>query len=78
MVGACWPRSREAGRAIAAEATEPLNKMQFGLGVLDEAEAGADQRRRCGGCARRAGDLAEDIPTVVVGGSFDVQVNWRR
>ena len=29
----------EAGRAIAAEATEPLNKVQFGLGMLDEAAA---------------------------------------
>ena len=28
-----------AGRQVAAEATEPLNKIQFGLGVLDEADA---------------------------------------
>ena len=42
----------EAGRAIAAEATEPLNKVQFGLGMLDEAAAAHDQRRRYGRCAR--------------------------
>ena len=29
----------EAGRALAAEATEPLNKIQFGLGMIDEAAA---------------------------------------
>ena len=28
-----------AGRQVAAEATEPLNKVQFGLGMLSEAEA---------------------------------------
>jgi DNA-binding MarR family transcriptional regulator len=28
-----------AGRQVAAEATEPLNKIQFGLGALDEVEA---------------------------------------
>ena len=30
-----------AGRQVAADATEPLNKIQFGLGALDEADAAA-------------------------------------
>ena len=50
----------EAGRAIAAEATEPLNKVQFGLGMIDEATAAqinAVLRRVREG----AGDIAEDV-----------------
>jgi DNA-binding MarR family transcriptional regulator len=50
----------DAGRAIAAEATEPLNKVQFGLGMLDEmaaAEINAVLRRVREG----AGDIAEDV-----------------
>ena len=49
-----------AGRAVAAEATEPLNKIQFGLGVLDEPEAArisALLRR----VRERAGDIAEGV-----------------
>jgi DNA-binding MarR family transcriptional regulator len=50
-----------AGRALAVEATEPLNKLQFGLGVLSEAEAGqlnAIVRR----VRESAGDLAAEVP----------------
>ena len=50
----------EAGRAIAAEATEPLNKVQFGLGMLDEESAvqiNAVLRRVREG----AGDFAKDV-----------------
>ena len=49
-----------AGRAVAAEATEPLNKIQFGLGMLDEPEAArisALLRR----VRERAGDIAEGV-----------------
>jgi DNA-binding MarR family transcriptional regulator len=48
------------GRAVAAEATEPLNKMQFGLSMLDEGDAG-----RINALVRRlrefAGDLEADV-----------------
>ncbi len=49
------------GRALAAAATEPLNEIRFGLGVLDEGEAEV-----INGLLRRVresvGDLAGDIP----------------
>ena len=50
----------DAGRAIAAEATEPLNKVQFGLGMIDDAAAGqinAVLRRVREG----AGDISENV-----------------
>jgi DNA-binding MarR family transcriptional regulator len=49
-----------AGRQVAADATEPLNKVQFGLGMLSEAEAAtinAVVRRVRHG----VGDVAEDV-----------------
>jgi DNA-binding MarR family transcriptional regulator len=48
-----------AGRQRAAEATEPLNKIQFGLGALDEGEAAA-----VNGVLRRvrAADMAPEVP----------------
>ena len=47
-----------AGRQVAAEATEPLNKIQFGLGALGEPEAAL-----INGVLRRvrAGDMAADV-----------------
>jgi DNA-binding MarR family transcriptional regulator len=49
-----------AGRARAAEATEPLNKMAFGLGALTEGDATAInailRKVRQG-----AGDMADDV-----------------
>ncbi len=49
-----------SGRAVAAEATEPLNKMTFGLGALTEGQAAAInailRKVRYG-----AGDIAEDV-----------------
>ena len=47
-----------AGRQVAAEATEPLNKIQFGLGALDEPDAAA-----INGVLRliRAEDMAPDV-----------------
>lgn len=49
-----------SGRTVATDATEPLNKIQFGLGVLDEPDA-----ERINALLRRvrgsAGDLAEDV-----------------
>jgi len=47
------------GRQLAIEATEPLNKIQFGLGVLDESDAAA-----INGVLRRvrADDMAPDVP----------------
>ncbi len=49
----------EAGRQVAAEATEPLNKIQFGLAALDEADAAT-----INGVLRRvrAGDMQADVP----------------
>lgn len=48
-----------AGRQVAMEATEPLNKIQFGLGMLDEPEAAAINAvlRRV-----RAADMRDDVP----------------
>lgn len=48
-----------AGRQIAMEATEPLNKIQFGLGMLDESQAAA-----LNGVLRRvrADDMQPDVP----------------
>ena len=48
-----------AGRQVAAEATEPLNKIQFGLGALDEAGAAV-----INGVLRhvRSDDMAVDVP----------------
>ena len=48
-----------AGRQLAAEATEPLNKIQFGLGMLDEPEAAAINAvlRRV-----RAADMRDEVP----------------
>ena len=49
------------GRALAAAATEPLNEIRFGLGVLEDGEAEV-----INGLLRRVresvGDLAGDIP----------------
>ena len=56
--GGSWPRSRRPGGRSAAEATEPLNKIQFGLGMLDEAEAATVNRVLR---PLRAGDMAEDV-----------------
>ena len=51
----------DAGRQTAAEATEPLNKIQFGLSMLTEDDAGT-----INGVLRRvrdaAGDVADDVP----------------
>ena len=50
-----------AGRELAAEATEPLNKLQFGLGVLSEQDAAqinAIVRR----LRESVGDLDEGVP----------------
>jgi DNA-binding MarR family transcriptional regulator len=49
----------DLGRQVAAEATEPLNKVQFGLGVLDEHDAAT-----INGVLRRvrADDMAADVP----------------
>ena len=50
-----------AGRRVAAEATEPLNKVQFGLAMLAEADAStinAVLRR----VRQAAGDVADDVP----------------
>ena len=38
-----------AGRRVAAEATEPLNKVQFGLAMLDRGRRRHDQRRAASG-----------------------------
>jgi DNA-binding MarR family transcriptional regulator len=48
-----------AGRQVAAEATEPLNKIQFGLGALDEPDAAA-----INGVLRRvrSDDMAPGVP----------------
>jgi DNA-binding MarR family transcriptional regulator len=48
-----------AGRQVALDATEPLNKIQFGLGMIDEPEAAAINAvlRRV-----RAGDMRDDVP----------------
>jgi DNA-binding MarR family transcriptional regulator len=49
-----------AGRQVAAEATEPLNKVQFGLGMLSEREAAtinAVVRR----VRQGVGDVADDV-----------------
>jgi len=48
-----------AGRQVALEATEPLNKIQFGLAMLDESEAAAINAvlRRV-----RAADMQPDVP----------------
>jgi DNA-binding MarR family transcriptional regulator len=48
-----------AGRQIAAEATEPLNKIRFGLGAIDESEAAMINRLLR---PLRAGDMAADVP----------------
>ena len=44
---------------LAAEATEPLNKIQFGLGMLEEREAAA-----INGVLRRvrSDDMGADVP----------------
>ena len=50
-----------AGRRVAAEATEPLNRVQFGLAMLAEADAStinAVLRR----VRQAAGDVADDVP----------------
>ena|SRR5215218_1519578 len=47
-----------AGRQVAAEATEPLNKVQFGLGMLDETEAATVNRVLR---PLRAGDMVEGV-----------------
>jgi DNA-binding MarR family transcriptional regulator len=47
-----------AGRQVAAEATEPLNKIQFGLGMLDETEAATVNRVLR---PLRAPDMAEGV-----------------
>jgi DNA-binding MarR family transcriptional regulator len=49
----------DAGRQLALEATEPLNKIQFGLGMLDEPEAAT-----INGVLRRvrAADMREGVP----------------
>jgi len=48
-----------AGRQVAIDATEPLNKIQFGLGMLDEGQATAINAvlRRV-----RTADMQEDVP----------------
>jgi DNA-binding MarR family transcriptional regulator len=50
-----------AGRQIAAEATEPLNKTQFGLSMLPASDAAAINAvlRRV---RQAAGDIADDVP----------------
>lgn len=47
-----------SGRQLAVEATEPLNKIQFGLSALDDADAVS-----INGVLRRvrAGDMADDV-----------------
>ena len=57
-----------AGRRIAAEATEPLNKVQFGLGMLAEDDAGSINavlrrvRQAAGDVGRRCpGPLAKPL-----------------
>ena len=50
--GGSWPPSRRPGARWRPEATEPLNKIQFGLGVLDEPDAAGDQRRAAPGAGR--------------------------
>ena len=49
----------DAGRQLAADATEPLNKIQFGLGMLEEREAAA-----INGVLRRvrSDDMGADVP----------------
>ena len=44
---------------MAAEATEPLNKIQFGLAMLDETEAATVNRVLR---PLRAGDMVEGVP----------------
>ena len=44
-----------AGRQVAADATEPLNKVQFGLAMLTRGRGGDDQRRGAAGAPRRRG-----------------------
>jgi DNA-binding MarR family transcriptional regulator len=48
-----------AGRQVAEEATEPLNKVQFGLGALGEDDAVEVNRLLR---PLRAGDMADDVP----------------
>ena len=53
------PSITDAGRQVATEATEPLNKIEFGLGALDEPAAAAINAvlRRV-----RAADMTPDVP----------------
>ena len=48
-----------SGRAVAEEATAPLNKIQFGLAALDEPDAALVNRLLR---PLRAGDMAADVP----------------